>query len=93
MASQLLLDQMGVPSRTVSGRIVATETPHILLLVKLDDYWYAFDPTIAAKGKHGLPVCLENQYGDYFTPNTLYITDSFRRAYPMSEYDLLMDKK
>jgi hypothetical protein len=84
MASQLILDQMGILSRAVNGRMIHTETPHILLLVKIGEYWYTFDPTSVAGGKPGSPGYLDNRYGDYFEPNAMYLTESFRQMYPMS---------
>lgn len=87
-ASQLLLDEMGVPSRTVNGMITKTKELHILLLVQLDDYWYAFDPTLAVEEGKGSDAALKNQYGKYFTPAALFQTEYFRKEYPMNLEEL-----
>ena len=86
LASQLILDQMGVPSRTVNGKIISTRTLHILLLVKIDDLWYTFDPTELLSNRKN-PAYLKDDYGAYFTPDPMYLTDSFRRDYPMKAED------
>ena len=89
-ACQLLLDEMGVPSRTVNGMIIETRELHVLLLVQLDDYWYVLDPTLAVEkgGKTG--SALKNQYGRYFMPAALFHTDNFHKEFPMNREELLL---
>jgi len=88
MACQLLLDRMGIPSQTVHGRITETKELHILLLVKLGDWWYTFDPTALAREKPVLTSYLKQSYDKGFAPESEYLTSSFRRAHPMSSADL-----
>ena len=87
MASQLVFENMNVKSRAVKGIENNTATPHILLLVKLDDLWYTFDPTELAREKPGMSSYLKSSYADYFTPDAMYTSASFRHEYPMIESD------
>ena len=88
MASQLILNNIDVNSRTVYGTLNDSGVPHILLLVKLDNLWCTFDPTELAREYPGTSAYLKNYYADYFTPDTMYLEESFRKSYPMTENDV-----
>ena len=89
MAGQLLLDSMGIPSQTVHGRVSGVDAHHIILLVKLGDWWYTFDPSELAREKPVNTSYLQQSYRSIFTPEAEYLTDAFRNAYPMNQNDLI----
>ena len=88
LSSQLILDELGIPSKAVNGKIVSAKALHIVLLIKLDDLWYYFDPAEFVGRKPGPTIRLRNTYADYFTPDPAFLTEAFRKAYPMNEADL-----
>jgi transglutaminase-like putative cysteine protease len=92
MASQLLLNEMGIVSQTVHGTIVQTNTLHIRLIVKLGDLWYTFDPTTLAKENPDLSTYLNDNHGKEFVPDSEYTTAAFRQTFPMTRDDLGAEK-
>ena len=88
MATQLLLDEMGIQSQTIHGTILQTGVLHIRLLVKLGNLWYTLDPTHLALKNPSLFVYLKQEHGKDFLPDAEYLTDSFRHSYPMTLADL-----
>lgn len=84
MASQLLLDAMGVESQGIQGKIAKTGEIHLGLLVKLDQMWYTFDPTDLAQERPRMERYLKNSYDGTFIPNEEFLTESFQRAHPMT---------
>lgn len=87
MATQLLLDEMGIQSHTIHGKLAKTGVVHIRLLVKLGDLWYTLDPTPLASGKPDLSEYLKQEYGKEFIPAGEYLTDEFKNSYPMTPGD------
>jgi len=84
LASQAILDEMGIRSQTVHGTIKQTNTLHIRLLVKLGDWWYTLDPTALARENPDLSSYLKPTHGTAFAPDKEYLADSFRQAHPTS---------
>ncbi|MCL2814095.1 MAG: transglutaminase-like domain-containing protein [Oscillospiraceae bacterium] len=87
MATQLLLDEMGIQSHTVHGKLAKTGVVHIRLLVKLDNLWYTLDPTPLASGNPDLSAYLKQEHGKEFIPDDEYLTDEFRNSHPMTPGD------
>ena len=92
MASQLLFDEMGIQSRMIHGTLTDTGVIHIRLLVKLGELWYTFDPTFLARKTPVLSAYLKQDHGKEFVPDAEYLTDSFKKAYPMVPGDINGDK-
>jgi len=88
LSSQLVLDELGIPSKAVNGKIISAKALHIVLLVKIDDLWYYFDPAEFVSRKPGSGFNLQNDYADHFTPDPAFLTEAFRKAHPMNESDL-----
>ena len=87
LASQLVLDETGIPSQTVHGRLVSTNELHILLLVQIGELWYTFDPTGLAMDRPDMSHYLKSRYHKDFVPLGEYLTEEFRRARPMQTGD------
>ena len=90
MASQMLLDELGIASQTVHGRLASTDELHIILLVQIDDLWYTFDPTGLAMARPNRSHYLKSEYHTDFTPLDEYCTDAFRGARPMHADELAL---
>jgi len=88
LACQLLLDDMGIPSQTIHGRLIKTGALHIKLLVRLEDWWYIFDPTELAQDIPGLSAYLKSTHVEWMVLNDEYLTESFQASRPMSLADL-----
>ena len=88
LACQLMLDSMDIPSQTVHGSFLGIDDYHIMLLVKLGEWWYTLDPSDLAREKPLNVSYLRQSYREFFTPKAEYLTDSFRSAHPMNESDL-----
>ena len=88
-ACQLLLDSMGIPSQTVHGRFAGVDSSHILLLVKLGNWWCTFDPSELARDIPLEASYLQQNYRKLFTPEAEYLTEAFRSAHPMNPGDLI----
>ena len=83
LASQLMLESMGIQTQTVHGKYSGSNAYHIILLVKLNGWWYTFDPSELAREKPIFTSHLRAEYINRFTPEAEYLTDSFRKTYPM----------
>ena len=88
MACQLLLNEMGIPSQTVHGKLSKANGTHIRLLVKLGKWWYTFDPTELASSKPNPSSYLQSNHVKSFVPNSEYLTAAFRNTYCMNPGDL-----
>jgi hypothetical protein len=89
MGCQLILDELGIPSKAVNGKVISAKMLHIVLLVKIDGFWYSFDPVAYAGRKPAPGTRLNDHFADYFTPDPKFVTEAFRKAYPMNESDLI----
>jgi len=88
LASQLILDELGIASQTVHGVIKGNVDEHILLLVNLGKWWYTFDPSDFSRDDPLISAYLRQSYRGTFMPEAEYLTDSFKSAHPMSQSDL-----
>ena len=86
LASQLILDEMGILSQTVHGKVDGIQGTHIMLLVKLGDYWHTFDPTELANDNPVPLAYLGQCFPANFSPDKEYLTSAFMANFPMGSF-------